>query len=180
MKLLGMEYTIVSVAALGKCLRVVFECVWRSLRSGINYVEGPALLGQSELNMGSLTMNGTGLHVSGHSQAFAVNAVAHIVHLFDRHVVALALLHAARGKICEARYNNQYWHTKLQILIHSSPRIESASQSTATGLPLSPRSQKEYFPPAWRSSNAGIWIGCRDSAGDSGEVHYFASAPRIV
>ena len=77
LKLLSAEYTIAPVAAFGKSLRIVFESVRGSLRAGIDDIEGASLLGESELNVSTLPMNGTWLHVPCNPKTLAVNSVAH-------------------------------------------------------------------------------------------------------
>ena len=126
LKLLGAEYAIAPVAAFGKSLRIVLESVWGSFRAGIDDIEGASLLGESELNVGTLPMDGAWLHVPSDAKTLAVNSVTHFAHLFDGDIVALALLHATDRQIGKAGDDEQDRHTKLQILIHFPSNKELA------------------------------------------------------
>src|SRR5207253_6020362 len=92
---LGMENPVFAKAAFRERLRVVLERVWWWLCTCIAHRQTQVLLHQNEIHMRAAALNRARLHITRHAKPLGVSTVTKPPQLFDRDVIALALLHPA-------------------------------------------------------------------------------------
>ena len=85
--------------------------------------------------MRSRPLDRSRLHIASNPQALSICAIAHLVQLFDRDVIALAILHARVGKVAQQQQNRRCRTTELEISLglawhKSAPRKETHLNST--------------------------------------------------
>src|SRR5258708_27617723 len=140
---LSVEDAIVTKAAVGERLRVVLESIGRRVGSGIVHREQLILLHQHKLNVGSSALDRAGLHISRNSQALGESAIAHLVQLADRNVVALAVLHAGVREITKQQKNHNRGRAEFEIGFtlagHTKPPTEAICRSYITLRAAAPR-----------------------------------------
>src|SRR5207248_1805495 len=112
--LFSVEDTVVSKAALGQRLSIVFEGVRRWLGASVDHIQHLVVLSQGKVDIRPVALDRARQNVSSHAQTLGVSAVAHATQFFDGDVVALALLHAGVGEVPERQHNDDYRAAELQ------------------------------------------------------------------
>src|ERR1700746_2961157 len=111
-----MENPVFAKAAFRERLRVVFERVWWWLCTGIAHRQTQILLHQNEIHMRAAALNRARLHITRHAKPLGVSTVTKPPQLFDRDVIALALLHPGVGKIAQHHQDQNRSAAEFQIL----------------------------------------------------------------
>src|SRR5208337_374525 len=85
--------------------------------------------------MRSHALDRSRLDIARNSQTLRVSAVAHLVQLFNRDVVTLAVLYAAIGQVAEQQQNGRRHSAKFKIDIGLNRHRIARPQSAPSGKP---------------------------------------------
>src|SRR5438445_4532774 len=110
-----MENPVFAKAAFRERLRVVLERVWWWLCTCIAHRQTQVLLHQNEIHMRAAALNRARLHITRHAKPLGVSTVTKPPQLFDRDVIALALLHPGVGKIAQHHQDQNGSAAEFQV-----------------------------------------------------------------